>query len=107
MTARNFDLPHGDMLGYRREPGIEFQRHIENHTTEAPGPVHGAIAIFSDTNQPCHTGIIAVENGRITVIHSEASPKRRCHEEGYDDSVPSLKNRVVSIRLFKGVDYGI
>lgn len=107
VTAQNFELPHADMRGYRRDPGVSFQDHIENHTLPSLKPVHGAIAIFSDTNQPCHTGIFAIENGRITIIHSEASPARRVHEEGYDDSIPSLKSRLISVRLFQDVDYGI
>lgn len=105
VTAQHFNLPHADMKGYRRDPGRSFQDHIEDHTIYHPTPIHGAIAIFSDSVQPCHTGIISVEDGRITVIHSEASPARRVHEEGFDDSIPSLKDRLIAIRLFQGVDY--
>lgn len=107
VTAQNFDLPYEDMVGYRRDPGIEFLRQIKRHTDSHPTPIHGAIGIFSDTNQPCHTGIFAVDKdtGRVTLIHSEAFPARRCHEEGFADSNPPLKNRLISVRLFKGVDY--
>lgn len=104
-TAAEFDLPHGDMQGYRRDPGKAFIRHIESHTLPTTQIVHGAIGVFNDSNQPCHTGIFAVEDGQITVIHSEATPARAVHEEGFDDSMPSLKERLVSIRLFQGVSY--
>lgn len=107
MVARHFDLPHGDMLGYRRDPSKAFIRHVRNHTLPSREVLHGAIGIFNDTVQPCHTGIFAVNGDRITVIHSEASPKGYCHEEGYDDSNPCLADRLVGIRLYKEVDYGL
>lgn len=107
VTAKHFELPYEDMTGYRRDPGRAFQEKIEAHTLSHLHPIHGGIAIFSDTSQPCHTGILAVENGRITVIHSEASPQRRVHEEGFDDSHPSLKSRLIAVRLFNGVKYGL
>lgn len=107
VTALHFDLPHADMKGYRRDPGKSFQDHIEENTLYHHEPIHGAVALFSDTSQPCHTGIIAVENGVITVIHSEASPARRVHEETFDDSFPSLRDRLICVRLFKEVDYGV
>ncbi|WNL50657.1 NlpC/P60 family cell wall peptidase [Ruegeria phage RpAliso] len=107
-TMLNFDIPHEDVRGYRREPGPQFieSLHACTQPNRFDGPVHGAIAVFSDSIMPCHTGIFAVENGRVTVIHSEAHPKRMCHEEGFDDSIPSLKDRLVDIRLFNNVDYG-
>lgn len=107
VTARHFDLPYGDMLGYRREPSREFVRNIKDHSLPSMQILHGAIGVFSDSVQPCHTGIFAVENGRVTVIHSEAAPKGQCHEQGYYDTSPSLKDRLVFIRLFKEVDYGV
>ncbi|QGH74828.1 hypothetical protein MAL1_00081 [Bacteriophage DSS3_MAL1] len=106
-TAQHFDLPNEDMMGYRRDPSKDFVRQIRRFTDPSREVLHGAIGIFSDSVQPCHTGIFAVEDGRITVIHSEAAPRGRCHEQGYDDSIPSMKDRLVAIRLFKEVDYGI
>ncbi|QJA43163.1 hypothetical protein [Phaeobacter phage MD18] len=106
-TAEHFDLPHEDMMGYRRDPSRDFVRQIRRFTDPSKDVLHGAIGIFSDSVQPCHTGIFAVENGRITVIHSEASPRGRCHEQGFDNSTPSMKDRLVAIRLFKEVDYGV
>lgn len=108
MVAQHFKLPHGDMIGYRRDPGRQFLQHIKSHTIAAPEPIHGAIGIFSDTNQPCHTGIFSVrEDGRVSLIHSEAAPARQCHEEGLDVSQPSLRSRLIAVRLFKEVDYVI
>lgn len=108
-TAQNFELPCEDLQGYRRDPSPQFVRHINEFSVKHRFPIHGAIGIFNDTVQACHTGIFAVDSvtGRITVIHAEAAPKRMCHEQGYDDSIPSLADRLVSIRLFKGVDYGL
>ena len=105
-VAQNFDLPYEDIAGYRRDPGKQFVQQINQFSLPTWTPVHGAIAIFTDRNQPCHTGIFAIsDTGHITIIHSEASPKRQCHEEGYADSTPSLKSRLASIRLYKGVNY--
>lgn len=109
LTAQNFDLEHGDMIGYGRQPGKAFLRHIKNFTDPVRPrvPLHGAIGIFNDTIMPCHTGIFAVDSeGRVTVIHSESWPKRRVHEQDYADSSLSLRDRLVDIRLFKGVAYG-
>ncbi len=109
-TTEHFYLPGEDMHGYGRAPGPEFRRRIKQFTLPVNPmvPIHGAIGIFHDTVMPCHTGVFAVcsETGRVTVIHSDAG-KRRCVEEGYDDSSPSLKDRLVAIRLFQQVDYGI
>lgn len=107
-TAKHFELPHGDMKGYGRAPNREFLRHVKNHTIPVRPrvPIHGAIGIFNDSIMPCHTGIFAVDSeGRVTVIHSESWPKRRVHEQGYADSSISLHDRLVDIRLFKGVAY--
>ena len=107
-TAEHFALPHGDMQGYGRAPDRAFLRHIKQHTIpQRPRvPIHGAIGVFNDTIMPCHTGIFAVDStGKVTVIHSESWPKRRVHEQGYDDSSQSLRDRLVDIRLFKGVSY--
>lgn len=104
-TAQHFDLPNEDLLGYRRDPSKEFVRQIRRFTDPSRDILHGAIGIFNDSVQPCHTGIFAVEDGKITVIHSEAAPKGRCHEQGYDNSSPSMADRLVSIRLFQGVNY--
>ncbi|AMO44109.1 NlpC/P60 family cell wall peptidase [Ruegeria phage vB_RpoS-V10] len=108
-TAQNFNLPCEDLQGYRRDPSIQFVRQINTFTIKHNIPIHGAIGIFNDTVQPCHTGIFAVDpiTGRVTVIHAESMPKRRVHEQDYSESIPSLKDRLVSIRLFKGVDYGL
>jgi hypothetical protein len=106
VTAQHFGLPAADMEGYRRDPGRRFLSHIKQYTDHALYPVHGAIGVFTDTNQPCHTGIFAVNpDGFMTLIHSEASPMRCCHEEGYENKTPSLKSRLVAVRLFKGVAY--
>lgn len=107
-TANHFELPHEDLTGYRRDPSKEFLRHLKRFSLPVRPrvPIHGAIGIFNDSVMPCHTGIFAVDsNGRVTVIHSESWPKRRVHEQGYDDSSLSLSSRLVDIRLFKGVDY--
>lgn len=108
VTANHFGLPHEDLTGYGRNPERAFVEQIEKFTDEGDllGPIPGAIGIFNDKFMPCHTGIFAVaDDGYVTVIHSECRPKRRCHEEGYSDSTPSLKDRLIGIRLFKGVNY--
>ena len=108
-TVEHFDLPGEDLRGYGRQPGAEFRSRIRTYTdpVRPMQPVHGAIGIFHDTHMPCHTGVFAVDcNGRVTVIHSDAN-KRRCFEEGYDDAIPSLKERLVDIRLFQQVNYVI
>lgn len=107
-TAQHFELPHEDMTGYRRAPDRAFLRQVKAQTIPARPrvPIHGAIGIFNDSIMPCHTGIFAVDSeGRVTVIHSESWPKRRVHEQGYADSSISLRDRLVDIRLFKGVAY--
>ena len=107
-TAKHFDLPYEDLQGYGRSPDKAFYRQIKKYTEPVRPrvPIHGAIGIFNDTIMPCHTGIFAVDSdGRVTVIHSESWPKRRVHEQGYDDSSQSLRDRLVDIRLFKGVTY--
>jgi len=105
-TAKHFDLPGEDISGYRREPGAHFVRHIKKFSLPTNNPIHGSIGIFNDTIMPCHTGIFAVDSeGRVTVIHAEAYPKRRVHEQDYDESSLSLRSRLVSIRLFMGVAY--
>ena len=108
VTAQHFGLPNGDMQGYRRNPSRAFVENVNRWTIPTTTVVNGAIGIFHDTLQPCHCGIFAIdpESGEVTVIHSEAAPAGRCHEEGYADSTPSLKDRLVSIRLFKDVEYG-
>lgn len=108
-TAEHFNLPGEDLQGYGRQPSNEFFRQIKRFTTPVRPrvPVHGAIGIFNDSIMPCHTGIFAVDSeGKVTVIHSESWPKRRVHEQGYADSSQSLRDRLVDIRLFKGVAYG-
>lgn len=107
VTMNEFGLPCQDLKGYRRDPGPQFVKQIRAYTDPGPNhPINGAIGIFSDSTMPCHTGIFAVDSdGRVTVIHSEVWPKRSVHEEGYDDSAISLKDRLVDIRLFKEVDY--
>jgi len=107
-TAQRFDLPNEDLTGYGRQPGKEFLRQIKKFTIPVRPrmPIHGAIGIFNDTIMPCHTGIFAVDcEGRVTVIHSESWPKRRVHEQDYAESSLPLRDRLVDIRLFKGVNY--
>ena len=94
---------------YSRQASPEFRRHIWKYSDpQRPRiPIHGSIGIFNDTVMPCHVGIFAVDsNGRITVIHAEAFPARRVHEQSYESVTQSLKDRLVDVRLFKGVDYG-
>ena len=107
LTAAHFELPGEDMSSYSRVPRPELLRHIGKYSNPLRPmiPVHGAIGVFHDTVTPCHTGIFAVNSkGRVTVIHCDAR-RRRCLEEGYEDSSPSLKSRLVDIRLFQQVDY--
>lgn len=107
-TAAHFDLPHEDLCGYGRAPNKAFYQQIKRYTlpVRPKTPINGAIGIFNDSIMPCHTGIFVVDStGRVTVIHAESWPKRRVHEQGYDDSLQSLQERLVDIRLFKGVDY--
>lgn len=106
VTAQRFGLPCEDMTGYRRDPGNQFTRQINLFSDPADMPIHGAIGIFSDSIAPCHTGIFAVApNGKVSVIHAQASPAGRVHEEFFDTSIPSLEDRLVEVRLFKGVTY--
>ncbi len=108
VVARHFDIPNGDMVGYRRNPSFEFVQNIRAHTLPSKEILHGAIGIFNDTIQPCHAGIFTIrDNGTVTVIHAEASPKGYCHEQELDASRPSMRDRLVGIRLFKEVDYVI
>lgn len=108
-TIWKFDLEGEDLQGYRRDPGSEFLEQIQRYTDPVPDrkPVHGAIGVFHDTTMPCHTGIFAVDSktGEVTVIHSEAFPKRCVHEEDYSIGSVALSTRLVDIRLFRGVDY--
>jgi hypothetical protein len=108
-VAEHFDLPHGDMQGYRRDPGRAFLQHVKNHSlpVRPREPLNGAIGIFHDTTMPCHTGIFAVDSktGLVTVIHSESFPKRRVHEQIYDEGVNALSTRLVDIRKFREVEY--
>ncbi len=70
--------------------------------------LNGAVGIFGDTTSPFHAGIFAVDKltGEITVIHAEAHPKRRVHEQSFNDGTQSLRSRLLGVRLFRGVDYG-
>lgn len=107
-TAQHFDLPYADLKGYGRTPDSAFYRQIKQYSipVRPRTPIHGAIGIFNDSIMPCHTGIFSVDpDGTVTVIHSESWPKRRVHEQGYEDSSQSLRDRLVDIRLFKGVNY--
>jgi hypothetical protein len=105
-TAQHFNLPGEDILGYRRQPGREFLGHIKKFSLATRLPINGAIGIFNDTVMPCHTGVFAVDStGHVTVIHAEAYPKRRVHEQDYNESSISLRSRLVDIRLFKEVTY--
>jgi len=106
VVAHKFGLPHGDLRGYRREPGQQFVDNINNHSLHFTNPIPGAIGIFSDTIQPCHCGIFAERNGVLTVIHSESYPKGLVHEEIYDTGYECLAKRLVGVRLYKDVDYG-
>jgi hypothetical protein len=108
-TIWEFGLEGEDLKGYRRDPGPAFLQQIRLYTDPVRPvvPVNGAIGIFNDTTMPCHTGIFAVDSdtGAVTVIHSEAFPKRRVHEQYYSEGSQSLESRLVDIRLFRGVDY--
>ena len=111
MIVNNFEeVEGGDMLGYRRDPGRRFLRHVKQFTDPVRPlrPVHGAIGVFHDTVMPCHTGLFAVDSktGTVTVIHSEAYPKQRVHEQLYSEGSNPLSERLVDIRYFRGVDYG-
>lgn len=108
-TCAHFNLPHEDLQGYRRAPGREFVQQINKYTDRAPklNPPNGAVGIFADQAMPCHTGIFAVsETGLVTVIHAAALPKRRVHEENFEGGVGTLQDQLISVRLFRGVDYG-
>jgi hypothetical protein len=105
VTAKKFGLPYRDLQGYRRDPGYAFVENIHYSTDPHPEPIHGAIGIFSDTVMPCHTGIFAVKDGKITVIHSEVRPAGRVHEQPFDGVGLSLKSRLIEVRLFREVDY--
>lgn len=110
MIADHFeDIEGEDMQGYRREPGRRFLKHLKQFTDPVRPlqPVHGAIGIFHDTVMPCHTGLFAVDSktGVVTVIHSEAFPKKRVHEQLYDEGNNPLSKRLVDIRYIRGVSY--
>jgi len=108
LTARHFNLPHEDLKGYGRNPARAFIQQIETFTDQGDlnGPMHGAIGVFNDTVMPCHTGIFSQhDNGDLYVIHAECKPRRVCHEESFGKSFPSLRDRLVSVRLFKDVEY--
>jgi len=98
-----------DMLGYRRTADVRFLRHIKKHSDPVRPlrPVHGAVGIFNDTNMPCHVGVFAVDSdtGTVTVIHAEAFPAQRVHEQLFDEGNMPMSGRVVDIRYFRGVDY--
>ena len=105
-VASHFDLPRGDMVGYRRDPSFVFVQNIRSHTLPCREILHGSIGIFHDTLQPCHTGIFNLDaSGRVTVIHAEADPKGYCHEQDFDADHTPMRARLAGIRLFKGVDY--
>jgi len=104
-TMQNFHIPHEDVTGYRRDPSPEFIKHLHACTTHGSDPVHGAVGVFNDSIMPCHTGIFAVENGIVTVIHSEAFPSGICHEEFFEGPGSCLARNLVSVRLIKEVDY--
>jgi hypothetical protein len=108
-TAQHFDLPYEDLTGYGRQPDAQFLRQIRKYTlpVRPRTPVNGAIGVFNDSAMPCHTGIFAIDevSGQVTVIHAESWPKRRVHEQLYEGSLISLRDKLVDIRLFKEVDY--
>lgn len=108
VTAHKFDLPYEDLMGYGKNPERQFVKQIEEYTLQGSlnGPLHGAIGIFTDSVMPCHCGIIATDGSETTVIHAECRPRRSVHEEPFEASYPSLRSRLVDIRLFKDVQYG-
>lgn len=106
VVARHFDLPNGDLQGYRRDPGVKFVQNVRKHTLPFDHPIHGAIGIFTDTVQPCHVGIFAADRGKLSVIHSEVGANR-CHEEFLDADMNGLMDRLIAVRLYKEVDYGV
>lgn len=109
-TAVHFEMPVEDLIGYRRQPGKEFMRHIEKFSDRGriDMNLNGAVGIFGDSVSPFHVGILAVDDqtGHTTVIHAEAHPKRRVHEQSFDAGTQSLRSRLLDVRLFRGVDYG-
>ena len=108
VTMKHFDIPHEDLMGYGKDPSKLFRQQIEEYTLQGSldGPLHGAIGIFNDTFMPCHTGIFATDKHGVTVVHSEARPRRCVHEEPFEESYPSLRDRLVDVRLFPKVNYG-
>jgi len=108
-TIWNFGLEGEDIKGYRRDPGPQFLKQIRLWTdpVRPMRPVNGGIIVVNDSVMPCHTGIFAVdsETGVVSVIHAEAFPKRRVHEQMYSEGNNPLKSRLVDIRYFRGVNY--
>lgn len=105
--CQNFGMPAVDRMGYSRAPDGSFKRAIEEQTLQGDknNILHGSIGIFRDTALPCHTGIFTTDQNRIMLIHSDASLSwRRVHEEEF---IPGSKlhKRLVSVRLFKDVEY--
>lgn len=106
-TMAHFGMAYQDVFGYTREPGPEFVEQIEKLTLAIPSNAHvlGALAVFSDGAMPCHVGIMSIKDGQQAVVHAESWPKMRTHESPYAHGTPSIKARIVDVRLFRGVDY--
>ncbi len=106
-TMAHFGMAYQDVFGYTREPGPEFIEQIEKLTLSTPSNKHvnGALAVFSDGAMPCHIGIMSSKYGQPMIVHAESFPKMRTHEVLYAHGTPSIKARIVDVRLFRGVDY--
>jgi len=103
----HFGMAHQDAFGYTKQPCPEFITQVEKQTLPTVMNTHtvGAWAIFSDGLMPCHLGIMSKRNGQHAIIHSECYPKMSTHESLYDMGTPSMKARIVDVRLFPGVAY--
>ena len=98
----DLNLPVEDMIGYRRTPDAHaFLEHIRRQTQIAPGPMPGTIAIFRQSQFPCHTGFFAEQDGKLTLIHSYMT-YARVLEQDYAHEWPKL---FVEARLITGITY--
>lgn len=68
----DLNIPVEDRKGYKRVPDkLDFLDHIRKQTEHATEPKPGNIAIFRQTNFPCHVGFFANDAaGNITLIHA-------------------------------------
>lgn len=97
------ELP--DFPNYTRTPvPATFVKAIQDHTVAIPRlPLkHGAVAIFRQSHLPCHVGLIALDRGEPTLIHSLLLSPRKVVEMRFRGS--EWERDLIEFRDYPGLE---